>query len=714
MAARLKEAGWIVVLLSFVMLMFASVPPFVIDLSIVIMFVFSMMVLMRTATMAEWSELKSFPVILVMAAVFRIALNITTTKSILFDGHAGNVVENVGTWMVGSNIWIGFVIFIILTVIQIVIAIGANRMSEVNARFTLESLPAKQMDIMNEMNAGVLTQEEAKEEKKKLQTRSEFYSSMDGAGKYIKGDVMTGILLFVVNIGVGFVVGMMSEGLTASEAARKYTILTIGDGIVTQISTLMISIGAGMVLGRVYGENDNNVLKNIMSELTGNALVLYVAGAVLLFLAMFTNMPFLPFALIGISLCVLGFYVDKRKRENEQEQQEEAEMQEVLQDKQVELKVIGELPPITVEFGMAIAPIVQAHEAAMDEPGALFEATEDNVYERVRLIRRNIAVESGVEIPSVYLVDNVSLGMTGYQIKIKGVVMGKGELKLDQVLALKGNLMIGDEELINGEFTKDPVFGTDAYWIPKEDANDASLNGWIVEDWLSILSTHIRDVVLNNLHMFMDRQQTSDLIEFASESKPVLKKQIDQEKINLSVVQGVFKNLLKETVSIRDLSVILEEVIDSYMKYNDMQLDPFKFHMVDEITLLVRERLASQVCAQLKGNDSKVCAIMFDSNVERSMEKTNRNDGYYLAMEFLYREKMLQALANAVERVVITGVNPVVLVARADIRLALSRALMDKRIKVPVVSMDEVQRGNVDVEVVRTVTPQEIENVEVS
>lgn len=709
--SRIKETGWILGFLSFVLLMFISIPPLLIDMTIVCMFVFSMMVLMRTATMKEWNELKSFPVILVIAAVFRIALNITTTKSILFDGHAGNVVESVGTMMAGSNIWIGFVIFVILTVIQIVLTTGANRMGEVNARFTLESLPTKQMDIMNEMNANLLTQEQAKEEKRNLQMRSDFYSSMDGAGKYIKGDVIVSILLFVVNIGVGFIVGMVSEGLTVQEAARKYTILTIGDGIVTQISTLMISVGATMILGRIYDDKNENVLKGVMDELFKQPLILYVAGAIALVLGMFTAMPFVPFAGVGLFLCGLGYWIERKQKEKEQQEEEEEKKNESIQEKQVELKVIGELPRITVEFGMALAKIVESHERVFGESEGWLGGGEDNIYERVRLIRRNIAEESGIEIPSVYLTDNVSLGMTGYQIKIKGIVMGKSELKLDRVLALKGGLMIGDEVPPNGEPVKDPVFGSEAYWIHKDDATEASLNGWVIEDWLSIISTHIREVILNNLDAFMDRQQTHELIEFVADNHPVLKKQIEQEKINLSVVQGVFKNLLKETISIRDLSAILEEIIDGYMKYQGMQLDPSRFHHVDEITLLVRERLAGQICSRLKGKEEKLYAIMFESSIEKNMGKAVQNDGYQLSMDFLYREKTLQALANAIERVVLTEANPVVLVARGDIRLPVARALMNRRIKVPVISMDEVNRGGTEVDVVRFVAPQDIESI---
>lgn len=714
---------WLVPVLFFVFLLFANIPAWLIDIIIVAVFTGSIVILLQASTTKDWSELSTLPIILIVTAIFRVSLNIATTKKILYDGNAGTVIDSVAHLVVGDNMWLGFVIFIVIVILGIAITIGANRMGEVNARFILDQLPVKQMDITTDLNSGLIKPEEAKQRKLELSMQSEFYSSMDGAGKYIKSDVIITIVLFVINISVGFIVGMMEQGLSASESITRYTMLTVGDGVINAVASLMIAIGTGLVLGRVYDRQTDNIIKKIVIELTRNTIALYVAGGVALVLPLaagFSGQAFVAFWLIGISLIVIAYQLE-RKRKKEimtlNEQQEEIFEE---QERQNQLRVAGEVEPIKLELGYTVAKLVLEEDKKNTKKGS-----QDTLTERIRLIRRNIMFENGIEIPEVRIVDDATLARTQYRIKIKDIVVGQGTLQLDKVLALQGDLMFGDEELINGEQTIDPVFGTEAYWIPKEDANSASLDGWTIEDWMGIVSTHMRESILAKLHIFIDRQQTQDLIEQVSERHPVIKKEIETEKISLSIIQGVFKNLVKENISIKDLPVILENVIDAHhqiqhqiqmnMQYTN---EPMDIHLVDEISQWVREAMAKNICERFKVVDELnpngvIHGIMYDMGTEKSLSKVSKNDGYYLNMEPLYKESVIHAMLKEVERVLLHAkVKPVVITRRSDIRSALARAFQEKKVHVTALSFEEITKSGVDLNVAKMVDSDQVNKIQ--
>ncbi len=578
---------------SFVVALLIPLPPFILDIIIVFLLSMSVLIYMRATSINEWDELKSFPTMLLLIGIFRVSINVSTTRAILTDGNAGHVIEEFGQFVIGGNLLIGIVIFIVLIIFQFIVANGASRTAEVAARFTLDSLPGKQMSIDADLNQRIISEKDAQAKRKKLNMETEFYGAMDGAGKFIKGDVIFGIVILFVNIIFGLIVGMMQQRMSFADAALHYTQLTVGDGIVNQIGSLMLAISTGIIVTRVFDGSADTVTEGIFKELLAHEVVVYALGGLFIAMGIFTPLPFLPFALVGGTIIFLGIRNKNRiKKEKEDELQKELEMiqgeDEQLQQVEDSFGVFTDKYPIIVELGLDLAALVKQ------------KINGETARDKVVLMRKSIITDLGINVPGINFKDNTSFRPRGrYIIRIKGAKSAEGVLKSGYLLALKTPNVMAD---LDAEPAKDPIFGEDGYWILEHMVQDAQMKGYQVLEPLSILITHLDVVVRRNLHELIQRQHVKDLINSLENDNGVLLEEIKKKEIDLSLVQNVIKQLLKEGISIRDLPTIIEGIIDGKEVYQNH---------VDGVTSFVRECISKVICENAKKSGRKnLCSAL--------------------------------------------------------------------------------------------------------
>ncbi|WP_099222073.1 FHIPEP family type III secretion protein [Listeria costaricensis] len=672
--AQLKKYFAILIAVSFVIALIVPLPPFVLDLVIVTILALSVLVYMRATSIKEWSELKSFPTLLLLMGIFRVSINISTTRAILTTGDPGQVIQQFGNFVIGSNFVVGIVIFIILIVFQFIVANGSSRTAEVAARFTLDALPGKQMAIDADLNQRMITEVEARNKRASLNMETEFYGAMDGAGKFVKGDVLFTVLLAIVNIVFGLIVGMMQGGLSLSEAVIKYTELTIGDGIVSQIGSLLMAMSTGVIVTRVFDGNEDNVAVGIFKELMNNAIVVYSLAGMFILMGVFSPLPLVPFAGIGLLLLALG-YRTQQGLKKAHEKELAAEMAEIQaenrrqeEEHQQAFGASQEKYPVVVELGLNIAALVKQ------------KVQGETAKDKVILMRKSIMQDLGIGVPGINFKDNTSFRPRGkYVIKIKGVKAAEGVLKAGQLLALKTP---GVMEELNAEPTKDPIFGEEGYWIMPNDLEEAQMKNYQVLEPLSILITHLDMTVRKNLYDLLMRQQIKELLDGLADENEVLLEEIKKKEIDYALIQGVLKQLLKEGISIRDLPTIVEGIIDGQTIYpNDL----------DGITSFVRERISKSICEQAKNADGKIYAMLLDDQIEMESEiVTTPYYGYALNWELDKELRVMKHLQEKLEKAQLTGREPVVLTRRKDFRFGFVRALERYQIEIPVLSISEL------------------------
>lgn len=679
-------------LLSFVVAMIVPLPGNMIDVCIVISAGLALLVFLRAISIEDWSQMKTFPTVLLMAAVFRIALSIATTRKILSDGEAGQIITSSGEFIASGNIFVGFVIFLILFVVQfIVVSQGTTRLAEVRARFTLDGLPMKQMSIDNDMNQGVITAQQAKERRTKLDEQVDYYGNMDGAGKFIKGDVIASIILFFVNIIFGIIIGIMMFDMTATDAMSHYAILTIGDGLVSQMCSLVMAVGAAIVMTRVYGEEKTSLAQDIFKELSFDpvitefvAAIFTIAGVV----GFFTNLPTIPFFIAALILMFVS-YNRRKVIEKEQEQEKEDVIRKLEREKNEtnEDEDINEMENIVLELGISLLRLVDPKDK-----------TTPLLQDKIRIMKKIIAKESGMKVPEIRIYDNARLYPTNkYRIKIRGNVVGEGEIKLGKVLAMKTPMVFED---IDGEPTKDPVFQQEAIWINAEEASYAQDRGYMVNDAVDIIDVHLTEMITNNLHELLERQDVQDMMEVLGKKRKVLIEEVNENKITYSTIQKVMKNLLREKISIKDLPTIMEGVIDAFRMLNTM--DPKNrikvFNLEDEITILVRERISRYICEKNKDENGTLYCIVMNYDLQKTFKIANSNDGYVLSMEAEERRQLIAKIKAQIIRLEKSGMNPVLIVSDPRVRIALSRMMQLIDDSCAVISINEITEYGAKVE----------------
>ena len=640
----------------------------------------ALMVLLTAMNMKEALEFSIFPSLILLMTLFRLGLNVSTTRSILSEGDAGRVVETFGSFVTGGNILVGMVVFLILVIIQfVVITKGSERVSEVAARFTLDAMPGKQMSIDADLNAGMISEQEAKERREKVSRESDFYGAMDGASKFVKGDAIAGIIITIINLIFGIVIGMVQLGLPIAEAATTYSMLTVGDGLVSQIPALLISTATGIVVTRAA--SDGNIGKDITSQLFAYPKMLYVTGGTILLLGIFT--PIGIFLTLPISgLLIVGGYMISRVPETNKEQLQEMEEEIETSEMKSPESVVNLLnvDPIEFEFGYGLIPLADANQGG-------------DLLDRIVMIRRQLAIELGLVIPVVRIRDNIQLQPNEYRLKIKGNEMARGELLLDHYLAMSPGI---EDDSIEGIDTVEPSFGLPAKWITEQMKEQAEIFGYTVVDPPSVVSTHITEMIKMNAHDLLGRQETKQLIDHLKESYPILVEEVSPSPLSVGEVQKVLAKLLKENISIRNLPIIFETLADYAKSTSD----------TDILAEYVRQALARQITSQYYQPGESLKVVTLSGKVEKliadAVQQTEH--GSFLSLDPGVSQSILESIASQVEQLSLMEQTPIVLcspVVRMYVRQLTERYFP----QIPILSYNELE-ANAEVQSVGVVNAE--------
>jgi len=668
--SRYSEFVLAIGVLVILLVLIVPLPTFLLDIFITVNISLSFLVLLVTLHVKRALEISAYPSLLLFLTLFRLALNVASTRLILMHAEAGQVIASFGNFVVGGNVVIGLVIFIILTVIQfIVITKGATRVSEVAARFTLDAMPGKQMSIDADLNSGAITEEEAKARRMEITQEAEFYGSMDGASKFVSGDAIAGIVITIVNIAGGIVIGGMMQGMKISDAMSTYTLLTVGDGLVTQIPSLINATSAALLITK--SSSKFSLGKDLYSQLLTVPKALGLAAGILFILGLIPGLPKIPFFLMS-ALFGLLFFATRKKSESGMAQENvgketAAEKVKQLSEPEDEFESLLQVDRMGIEVGYKLVPLVDPKKAG-------------GVLSRINSLRKQLARDIGIIIPPIRLRDNLQLPSNGYSIKIKGQVVDKGELMPDSYLAL------GDDETdpIDGIRTTDPAYGLPGVWISESKKESAEAAGYTVIDPTSVLVTHLTEIIKTHAYEIITREDIQKIIDTTKKDSPTLVNELTPSVLTLGVVQEVVKNLLRERISVKDFVTILETLID----HAPATKDP------DALTEFVRQRMCRTLCGQYQSESNKISTISFEPGLEQEIINSIHDMGNrsVLALEPNYAQKIIDAIAETVRNACVTS-NSAVLLTSSSLRNHI-RKLTETAIPfLPVLSYKEIAPG---------------------
>ncbi|BAU80411.1 hypothetical protein SAMD00131843_00062 [Edwardsiella tarda] len=628
--------------------MVLPLPPFVLDLLFTFNIALSIMVLLVAMFTQKTLEFAAFPTILLFSTLLRLSLNVASTRVILMNGYtggaaAGQVIEAFGHFLVGGNFAIGIVVFIILVLINfMVITKGAGRIAEVGARFVLDGMPGKQMAIDADLNAGLIGEEEAKKRRSEVTQEADFYGSMDGASKFVRGDAIAGLMIMALNVIGGLLIGVIQHGMPVSQAAETYTLLTIGDGLVAQIPALVISTAAGVIVTRV--STDQDVGEQMVTQLFNNPRVLILSGAVLGLLGLVPGMPNLVFLLFTAALLGTAWWMSKRaaKAEVQQEQMPLQESQPVMEASWEDVQLED---PLGLEVGYRLIPLVD-----FQQNGELLG--------RIRSIRKKFAQTMGFLPPVVHIRDNLELQPSGYRILLKGIEAGRGEAHPGRWLAINPGSAAGTLE---GQVTTDPAFGLPAIWIDSALREQAQIQGYTVVEASTVVATHLNHIISQHASDLFGRQEAQQLMDRVSQEMPKLTEDFIPGVVSLTILHKVLQNLLAEKVSIRDMRTIIETLAE----HAPIQKDPY------ELTALVRVALGRAISQQWFPGEGEIQVIGLDTPLERLLLQALQGGG---GLEPGLADRLLDQARQALQRQELLGAPPVLLVNHA-LRPLLARFL---------------------------------------
>ena len=626
----------------------------------------------------EVLQMSFYPTILLFTTIFRIALNVSSTRLILSKGNAGNVVQTFGEYVGGGDLVIGILVFIILIIVQfMIINKGSERVAEVTARFTLDAMPGKQMAIDADLNTGAITDEEAKKRREKIQEEASFFGSMDGAVKYVKGDATAGLVITFINIVGGIAFGVVRQGMEMTDALNKYTILTIGDGLVSQIPSLLISLATGILVTKGSKEADFGTV--LISQLFGTPKVLYLVGAVLAFLGIVT--PLNPVVFVGLGLLfvvvgrVMAGTIETAVIEHEADE-EEAAAEEIRQPENV--TSLLQVDPIELEFGYGIIPLADVNQGG-------------DLLDRVVMIRRQIALELGTVVPIIRLRDNIQLNPNQYIIKIKGVQVSEGEILFDHYMAMNPGYV---EEEITGIPTFEPSFHLPAIWITEGQRERAESMGYTVVDPPSIIATHLTEIIRQYISELLTRQDVQSLVDNLKETNPSLVEELVPKLLGLGEIQKVLQNLLKEGISIRDLLTIFETLADYATTTRD----------TDILTEYVRQSLKRAISGKFFPANETTSVVTLDPKLEQeimaSVKQTEQ--GAYLTLDPAKTKSIMESLGVEIKKLEDLGKIPLVITSPI-VRAYFKKLTEDYYKDLVVVSYNEVE-SSVELQSVGMVT----------
>ena len=612
--------------------MVIPIPAPLLDVLISLNITLGIMILMVVLYVQRPLDFSVFPAVLLVTTLFRLALNVATTRRILLHGQegeaaAGAVIQAFGQFVVGGNYVVGLIVFTILVIVNfVVITRGATRVAEVSARFALDSMPGKQMAIDADLNSGLISEEQARDRRQELEDSSDFYGSMDGASKFVRGDAIAGILITLINVVAGLIIGTLQHGMPLAEAARVFTVLTVGDGLVSQIPALILSTGAGILVTRT--QTETHISADIFEQFTANPRVIAVASGVLLFLAVVPGLPFLPFALLSLATGLLAYYLFRptpQPAPSEEGAQLPAEAAEpsppTPEEERAEVDDLLTVDAMRLEVGYGLVNLLQSKE----------------VLDRIRSMRRQIAREMGFVVPPIHIKDNLSLDMYEYRVYIRDGLVATGEVDPNRLLALDSGAVT---QPVSGEETQEPAFGLPALWIAQDRRDEAAFNGYTVVDPPSALMTHLTEVIRSHGHELLSRQAVQHLLDNLAKEYPKVVEEVVPDRLNLGAVQKVLQNLLQEGVPIRDLLTILETLGDYAQATGNLRT----------LVELVRRSLARVITQQFADDQGNLNVVTFDPSLEeRLSDNLPDREGEDLQMDPSLAQALLQGVNDTLQ-----------------------------------------------------------------
>jgi len=639
-------------LIAILVVMVIPIPTFLLDILLSFSITFSLIILMVSVLMLAPLDFSVFPSLLLLVTLVRLSLNVASTRIILLHGNegpgaAGQVIQSFGSFVVGGNYVVGTVIFIILVIINfIVITKGSVRTSEVAARFTLDAIPGKQMSIDADLNAGLINEEDARSRRRNLEREADFYGSMDGAIRFVRGDAIAGILITLINVIGGFAIGVFQQGMDVADAAKVYTLLTIGDGLVTQLPALVVSTAAGLVVTRAT--TDKNLPNELIQQMTLHPAAFVIAGTVLFAFGMIPGLPHFPFFFLALLAGWVSYrlFKNRQKKEKIQKKKLETEKKAPVAER---VESILPLDIMELEVGYELIPLVDA-----DRNGELLE--------RIKSVRRQFALEMGFIVPPLHIRDNLQLKSSDYAILIKGVEVARGSVMMGKFLAMSPGKT---ERELSGVKTQEPTYGLPALWVNASSKQEAQVAGYTVVDPATVITTHIKETIKRNAHGLLGRQEVQALLDKFKETNPKVVEELIPNLMTLGKLQKVLQNLLREQVSIRDLRTILETLADYAPKIEDH----------DMLTEYVRQALARPISKQYVAKDGSLSVLTLDKGVEEiiegSIQKTDIAS--FLALEPTVAEKILLKIKEAVETITPRIETVPVLLSSPFVRIYLRR-----------------------------------------
>jgi flagellar biosynthesis protein FlhA len=655
----------VVSIIGILMILFMPIPPGLLDFLLIANFSFALLVLLLTFYMGKPLDFSTFPSLLLIVTLFRLGLNVSATRLILSDANAGQVIGSIGEHVVAGNYVIGFIVFLVLVVVQyVVVTNGAQRVAEVAARFTLDSMPGKQMAIDADLNMGLIDQNEARERRKVIEREANFYGAMDGASRFVKGDAIAGIIILLINSIGGLAIGISQRGMSWGEALHTYTLLTIGDGIVTQVPALIIATGTGIIVTRAA--TDAQLSSEVARQVTAYPKTIALVGVGLMALLLLPGIPTWPVLLLlaGTGL-LLWFALRATERQTAETAKKEAKAQGDNDAEDIYGLLVVE--PIEVAIGQNLIPLVGGEESSF--------------MDRIVAFRKQYALDMGFVFPKVRIKDNKRLGPNHYEISVYGARVADGELLADRLLAINPG---GERAKLEGLTAKDPTYGLPAIWVVEEHRKRARESGYTVVDPSTVLLTHFTEVVKQQSPNLLTRGETERMVNRVRERQASLVEELVPKVLSLGEVQKVLQNMLRERVPIRNMEAILEVLAD----FGGRSKDP------EYLTEQARERVGGTICQRLTNTEGELYVLTLDPSIEQTMSGAIRavDDKSSLVLEPRFAEQLLRRLANDIERMMANNMMPVVLCSpslRRHVRKLTERVMP----QLAVVSLAEVPHG---------------------
>lgn len=623
-----------------VMMMIIPLPSLALDILIAVNITISVIILLITMFTTEVLQFSSFPTLLLVTTLFRLGLNLSSTRLILGEGEGGEIIAAFGSFVVGGNYVVGIIIFLIIIIVQfVVITSGSSRVSEVSARFTLDAMPGKQMSIDADLNSGLIDEVGARDRRKKLQQEADFYGAMDGASKFVKGDAVAGLIITAINIAGGIIIGSVMMGMSIADAAKTFTMLTIGDGLVSQIPALLISTASGILVTR--SGSDDNFGDVIGKQLTTFPKVIAMAAVILFSMFLVPGLPKIPFLILSISTGVGAYFLYKDENEKviEQMEQEQIEITEIENREPENVMNLINIETMDIEIGYGLIPLAD-------------EGSGGDLLQRITSVRRQCAIEMGIVVQPIRIRDNLQLKTNEYVLKIRGTVVAKGDLMPNMLLCMDPS---NGEYGIEGIKTVEPAFGLPAIWINKDSREEAEIKGLTVVDPTTVMVTHLTETIKNNSYQLLGRQEVKMIVDSVKEKYNAVVEELIPDLMTVGEIQKVLQNLLKERVSIKDMVTILESLADNSRSTKDIEL----------LTEYVRFSLGRSICNPLVDERGVITVITLSPDVEELLSENIQRSiqGSFPAIDPDKTGRLLNSLKNTVESTFFYENQPVILVS---------------------------------------------------